>query len=171
MALRKKVKIKYVAGWLEESGYKIPKFGYKEISGVHTKRYHNCLYLLAGLNASCRDLMDFLCEVMDKDNKIYSNEKVRQDFIGFISGLTRQEVVYTHNTVKKAYRILSEKSLLIPLTRGVFMVNPEFFFKKGDKERIEAIELILNFEKSSEVDLTTAKDALLTNGSNADNKE
>jgi hypothetical protein len=102
---------------------------------------------------------------MDKDNKVYSNEKVRQDFIAFISGLTRKQVVYTHNTVKKAYRTLSEKRLLIPLTRGVFMVNPEFFFKKGDKERIEAIELILNFDKSSELNLSPAKQTLLKKGS------
>jgi hypothetical protein len=64
----------YTKDFSVEEGIIIPKEAYKSIVRSHTKRYHNCLYLLAGLNTCARNLMDFLTEQMRADNIVYSNE-------------------------------------------------------------------------------------------------
>ena len=146
MVGEKVISLKYLNKWMEEDGIKLPDYRYKQIVTAYTKRYHNCLYLLAGLNSSTRDLMDYLCEKMDQNNNVHSNETVREDFIQFISRITGQKVEYSHATVKKAFKILSDKGLLIPKGRGSYVVNPEFFYRKDEKERLEAVRLILEFK-------------------------
>lgn len=144
--VEKVVTVRYVKQWEELAGQKYAKFGFKKVVSTSTRRYHNCLYLLAGLNSSCRDLMDYLCEKMDKNNLVYSNEAVRESFIEFIKKITNGEVQYTHPTVKKAYNVLAGKGLLIARSRGTYVVNPEFFFRQGEKQRIEAIKMVLEFK-------------------------
>lgn len=141
------VTVHYVAAIEDLAGYKHRKLGYKQVTTSCTKRYHNCLYLLAGLNSSCRDLMDYLCERMDKNNLVHSNEAVRENFIEFISKITNGEVAYSHPTVKKAFNTLAQKGLLLSRTRGTYLVNPEYFFRLGEKQRIEAIRMVLEFKE------------------------
>lgn len=145
----KTISLKYLYQWIDEDGIRLPEYRYKQITTNHTKRYHNCLYLLAGLNSSCRDLMDYLCERMDNNNHVHSNETVREDFIDFIRRITGDNVEYSHATVKKAFKILTDKGLLISLGRGSYMVNPEFFFRREEKDRLEAIRLVLEFKSDS----------------------
>lgn len=140
------ISLKYLHKWIDEGGIKLPDYRYKQVVTSYTKRYHNCLYLLAGLKSSSRDLMDYLCERMDGNNNVYSNEAVREDFIQFVRKITGGEVEYSHVTVKKAFKILTEKGLLIPRGRGSFIVNPEFFFRKEEKDRLDAIRLVLEFK-------------------------
>lgn len=146
MVGEKVITLKYLDKWIDEDGCKIPEYRYKQIVTAHTKRYHNCLYLLAGLNSSSRDLMDYLCEKMDQNNFVHSNETVREDFIQFIKRITGDKVEYSHPTVKKSFKILSDKGLLIPRGRGSYIVNPEFFFRKDEKDRLDAIRLILEIK-------------------------
>ena len=81
---------------------------------------------------------------MDGNNVVLSNAKVREDFILLIERATEGDVTYTHNTVKKAFQTLVKKNLIIPREqRGSYTVNPEYFFKKDDRERIQQIKLIL----------------------------
>lgn len=143
--MKKTVNISFVKGWRTIDGnYKTPIDGHKTVSTQFTKHYHNTIYVLAGLNASCRDLLEFLIQRMDSDNVVVSNTKIREDFIRLISMVTDGDVGYTHNTVKKAFQSLVGKSLLIPRSqRGSYTVNPEFFFRKDEKERVRQIQLLL----------------------------
>lgn len=143
--MKKTVNITYVKGWkVTEDNFKLPVHGHARVSTLFTKHYHNAIYLLAGLNASSRDLLEFLIQRMDKDNIVLSNTKVREDFIELIDTVTSSEVQYTHNTVKKAFQTLVRKELLLPReVRGSYMINPEYFFRKEEKERIQQIKIIL----------------------------
>ena len=81
---------------------------------------------------------------MDGANVVQSNTKVRDDFISLIERATGGEISYTHNTVKKAFQTLVKKNLIITRNhRGSYTVNPEYFFKKDEKDRIQQIKLIL----------------------------
>jgi DNA-binding transcriptional regulator YhcF (GntR family) len=81
---------------------------------------------------------------MDTNNVVLSNAKIREDFIFIINKATNGELTYTHNTVKKAFQILVKKNLLVTRKqRGSYIVNPEYFFKRDEKDRIKQIKLIL----------------------------
>lgn len=147
----KVVTLKYTHRIVEEAdGIKIPEYRYRQIVMNFTKRYHNCLYQLAGLNSSCRDLLDYLCERMDENNMVHSNKAIREDFVDFISTITSGSVVYSDVTVKKAFATLSYKSLLLPRTRGSYQVNPEFFFRREEEERLRQIRLVLEFDEDGD---------------------
>jgi predicted transcriptional regulator len=145
----KNKKIKYCSKLYsdEETGYILPEYSYSNVVMNFTKRYHNNLYLLARLNKCSRDLIDWLTEQMDNDNIVYSNLVVRDKFRNFISDITDKEVTYKDITVKKAFKELTDKGLLINKQRGVFQVNPEYFFNNSDNERIDKIILKLEFQK------------------------
>ena len=142
--MKKEINISYIKGWAVSEGIYTPVHGHKKVGTLFTKQYHNAIYLLAGLNASSRDLLDFLIQKMDGANVVQSNTKVREDFIELIYNVTQRQTRYSHNTVKKAFQTLVKKNLLVPRhARGSYVVNPEYFFKKDEKERIETIKIIL----------------------------
>lgn len=126
----------------------LPKWAHQSIVCSHTKRYHNCLYLLAGLGSCARDLMDYITEEMDSDNIICTNEYFRKKFIEFIKNTTKEsgEITYGHSTVKRALSILFSKNLIHPIRRGYSKVNPKYFIRNNDSNRMEKIRLQLEFE-------------------------
>ena len=134
--------------WADADGVTHCEFDTKDIVGSHTKRYHNCLYLLAGLSSCARDLMDYITEQMDSDNVVSTNEHFREKFIKFISA--NSEVSYSDSSVKRSLRLLTEKGLLRQKKRGYSVVNPEFFFKNDDKRRFELIKIELQFKAGTE---------------------
>jgi type III secretory pathway lipoprotein EscJ len=121
----KKAKVKYIKDYIDNEGVLLPDEGYKNVVMSHTKRYHNCLFLLVGLRGCSRDLMDFLTEQMDNDNLVRSDSIIRKKFMDFVNGITKGEVTYSEPSVKRAFRVLEEKGLIRSQTRGVFRVNPE----------------------------------------------
>jgi len=142
--MKKEVNITYIKGWALLDGIQRPIHGYTKVGTLFTKHYHSAIYLLAGLNSSSRDLLEFLIQRMDGNNVVLSNAKVREDFILLIERATDGDVTYTHNTVKKAFQTLVKKNLIIQREqRGSYTVNPEYFFKKDERERIQQIKLIL----------------------------
>jgi hypothetical protein len=161
MKERKKTKklIKYCSQLItdEATGYLLPEYSHSNIVMSATKRYHNCLYLLAKLNNCSRSLIDWLSEQMDIDNIIYSNAVVRQKYIDYILKITSGDIKYVDITVKKAFKTLSERGLILKQQRGVFQVNPEYFFIGTEKERENKIVLRLEFEKGVNTKLIIEK--------------
>ncbi len=146
-----KIKVDYTESWNDDIGVTLFKDSYKMVVRSHTKRYHNCLYLLAGLSSCARDVMDFITEEMDNDNVISTNEYFRDTFIAFIKNTTKglKEVSYADSTVKRALRDLTAKGLIRQVKRGYSKVNPEFFFKNDDKRRLDMIKVELEFKSNS----------------------
>lgn len=152
----KKKTVKYksepVKEWSEDDNdwVILPKWAHQQVVCSHTKRYHNCLYLLAGLGSCARDLMDFITEEMDSNNVICTNEYFRGKFIKFIQDIKKEKgevtLSYGHSTVKRALTVLFDKNLIRPMRRGYSMVNPKYFFRNDDSKRLDKIKLQLEFE-------------------------
>lgn len=132
----------------------LPVFAYRSVTVTHTKRFHNCLYLLAGLPSCARDLMDYIAEEMDDENVFYSNENFRLNFRKFIEGNTNGTTSYSDSSVKKALHTLLSKGLIRQIKRGYGKVNPMFFWKtdNGDK-RVESIKIELEFKHDVDTQL------------------
>lgn len=171
MKKQKELKVKYIKGYRMEHGVKYPVYDYINTITSHTKRYHNCLYLLAGLNGCARDLLDYLTENMDKDNLVTNSRQYRENFISTIKHLTSNLVddnnipidptIYKDDTVNKAFQRLAEsripinntkeQSLIIPIGRGTYMVNPMFFSKNNDDRREHIIRLVFEKNKDTKI--------------------
>lgn len=152
MDKKKTAVISYLSGWrYREDGSMEPikePESFEEIVVMnHTKRFHNCLYLLAGLSPCARNLMDWLTEEMTETNIVYHTAGSRRVFNDFIAKITGNKVVYADQTVKQAWGELNKAGLLIAKsTKATFMVHPKFFFKGTDKDRILKIIAQITFD-------------------------
>ena len=106
--------------------------------------------IVAGLNPCSRDLIDYLVDVMDDDNIITSNEYTRDKFLETLKESTIQPdgnfIEYSDSNIKKAYQSLVDRECLIKIKRGVYKVNPEYYFRKSETKRVDSIQLIMEFK-------------------------
>lgn len=156
--------LKYREGWHVEDKVILPDYAFTSVMTTHTKRYHNCLYLLAGLSRGCRNLMDYIAEQMDADNVFYSNEYFRNSFKNFMeknasfdkktdNGIVEVALNYSDESIKKWLGTLVAKNLIRPIKRGVYKVNPEYFWKNEDGERDKVIVMELEFRSKVDTKL------------------
>lgn len=145
----------------------LPTCTYKAVVRSHTKRYHNCLYALAGIGSCARDLMDYMTEQMDDTNHISTNKYLRDKFITFIKQTTEKKdvngvvvdfVEYSDSSVKRALRILTEKHLIRQVQKGVCLVNPEFFWKNNEDKRMGMVRVELEFSSGSDTKMKVLQD-------------
>lgn len=131
-------------------GIYYPKYGKKLVPQDFVKRYYGTFAILAGLNPCSRDLIDYLVDVMDDDNIITSNEYTRDKFLETLKESTIQPdgnfIEYSDSNIKKAYQSLVDRECLIKIKRGVYKVNPEYYFRKSETKRVDSIQLIMEFK-------------------------
>lgn len=85
-----------------------------------------------------RNLLDYLLEVMERDNVVRSLKIDRNNFNQFSKEITSIE--YSDISIKKAFGELSKRRLLLKgNTRGFFYVNPLFFSKQDESHRKQMI--------------------------------
>jgi|GEM_PF-1984498 len=117
------------------------------LTGV--KRYHHSLFPLVELTACERIFLDWLTEVMGSDNSVYINEdEIRR----FIATIAHTGVVYKVSTVRQAVKGLRATGMLLKIKKasGLFNVNPYFYYKGSEKDRWEAIRMIMEFDPNSD---------------------
>lgn len=148
--------IDYIDGHhFDEEGIMMPTIKTEAVVMNSVKRYYNCIYLLAGLRPATRNLMDFLTEEMDSNNIVYNNQIWRNKFIFFMKEITSKfgendkTITYTDQTVKDSFAQLSKTGLLIPIARGMFKVNPKYFFVDTDAKRMVDIKMQLEFNTTN----------------------
>lgn len=148
---KKKVKvIEYLDGFtIDEEGIALPVKKNEVIVMSNTRRYYNCLYMLAGIKLLSRTLMDWLTEEMNDDNIVYNTEYSRQRFIKFISDITNGKQVYQHQSIRQAFVDLKEAGLLIQKNKGAYRVHPKFFFKGSETDRMELIMFEIKMSATS----------------------
>jgi len=115
------------------------------VKGV--KRYYHTLFRLLNLNGCERALLDWLTEVMrDDNNSIYMNNDEVDRFIETVRG----SVKYKPSTVWQAFKKLRARNLVLKTkkARGLFHVNPVFFSKGSEKDRVKTIKMLLEFNVS-----------------------
>jgi hypothetical protein len=153
--------IEYTSGVTIADGIVFPESSTKSITWSHTKRYHNCLFLLIDLNPCARNLIDYLTEVMDSENDVRSDLKTRKSFSAYVTKQTNGETSYRDDGIKKAFARLREKGLLIQVKRGILKVNPEFFIKNNDKERAGMIKMIIEFDPDTDTRVKIIRENML----------
>jgi len=125
---------------------------YKRKRFKYVKIYNHILPILAGMDGCARNLIEYLITIMSKDNVVSSNKNTRDEFNGFMT--KHAKVTYQDITMKTAFSILRQKDILIPIKRGSFMINPEYYciVEESDRTLLMRKSLERKFEISYEPD-------------------
>lgn len=151
MSQRKYKIVNYVEGHLIQDGRLIPVTKSKEIMETGTKRFHNCLYVILGLNKLQRVLVDWLSEEMDERNMVRNDKYTRGMFMDFLKEIQVDGKIlsYEDQSVANAFHGLYRCGLLIRHTQSVYQVNPEYYWRGSDKARIESIMMNIQFNSGA----------------------
>jgi len=104
------------------------------------KTYFNCQHLLMQLNSEERGVLDFLIENADDKNLVLVNDTTKSEYCAFL--LKVSQVSTSKNVVAKAVSKLASIGLILaePLVRGLYRVNPKYFWSGSEKKRLQVIE-------------------------------
>lgn len=116
------------------------------------KLYQNCLADMMQVNGCARHLLDWLLEIMGEVNIVNNNEYTRDNFKAYYKEKSGKD--YGDDAVLKAYKVLVDKKFLIKYKRGLFVVNPEYFFNGDEADRKQLIRLTLEFSAGSRTEIT-----------------
>lgn len=174
-------KIRFVKELIVDGDEKFLEYDYKSVCSTKTFRYQNTIGRLLRLSHKSHNLLYYLVDYMDKDNVVYSNSQFKNRFNNLIFGAMKEQYIsegfsveeaekkanthkYSDVSIRKAYSELKSHNLIIQYKdykgnekRGVYWVNPEFFWKDTEKNRDEQIRKILQIESGAEKMIITAK--------------
>lgn len=153
----------YVLG---DEGIVHPSFGQVKVEGEFIKQYKNTLYRVLTLPHCARILMDYLLETSGKKGVVGSTKLTRDRFNDAYEGawkdffiseglepyLAEEEAFkkrFKDNTIAHSYTHLVKRRLLIKIERGSYQINPEYFFSDSEKERLQKIKMVLEFERGT----------------------
>lgn len=121
----------------------LPQYDYVTVEKSHVSRYKNCLYTLMGISGCPRNLIDYLVDTMSDGNVVGNNTMTRN---GFADACKKAAIpIYSDNTVKQAFQDLVKVGFLLPLHRGFYAVNPQYFFAGEEADRLKMIKVTLEF--------------------------
>ncbi|HRG00813.1 MAG TPA: hypothetical protein PKZ75_06835 [Bacteroidia bacterium] len=145
--------VTYVTGFKkdDETGTVEPIFKTKKVVVASTKRFNNNLHKTANLPPAARNLIDYLVQKMNDANEVQNTFLVRQDFIDTMKHCCKKK--YKEVSVNKAFQVLKANDLLIPYVkkRGVYIVNPHYFFNGSFKSRKLLIQRMLSNVNNHEI--------------------
>lgn len=140
----KKIKqLRYITGIDENKSSEsilIPKWKVERIETSHVKMYQNALKILPELSPATREVLDFVVHEMDRRNFISNDTSLKKNFQYLQKKHGR--VQYTNGTINKSFSELLEKEILVKgksYGRGTYRVNPIYFSKVSEQERIEQL--------------------------------
>ena len=115
----------------------------KYVEGNHTKVYANVIGLLAGLNPCAIMLLIYLIDVIDKRNYVRNTTELKNGFRAAIKKERAQG--FSDTAINRAFKLMTEKKVLYRLhkKRGLYKVNPLYFFKGDEQERVAEIRIDL----------------------------
>lgn len=111
------------------------------------KRYNNVICKLFGIEGCERNLIDWIAENMSDEGYINNNATTRIKFIKFHEEhKPDKNKPYRDTTVNAAFNNLEKAELLIRREKGLYQVNPIYFSKKTNKDRLQSIKLVMEFQ-------------------------
>ena len=120
------------------NGYNSPQNESVPFKKDHVCVVHNHIYLNVRLTKDHRLIFDYLCEMMDKDQKVHSTIETLKSFHEHLMpyGVT---INIGTRAFREAISRLVKLNLLISMsTKGVYIVNPKYVYR-GSLERRKTV--------------------------------
>lgn len=160
MKEKKEINIRYRSGLMHKgeidgNPYKEYEYDYITASTKSVKRYNNAIMLLMGINGCPHHLIEWLSDTMPDSGYVSNNDITRRTFIAFHNRYKKDgNKAYSEHAVIKAFQRLANDGFLIPVTKGVFMINPMLYCAKSDEDRISSIKYMMEFKSGVETKIS-----------------
>jgi aromatic ring-opening dioxygenase LigB subunit len=90
-------------------------------------QYHNSFHLISQLSKNERLFLDYLFEIMDKENLVTNDYRTKKNYNKFLLTFDLNPIALS--SINKTFSALAKSKLAIPISRGVYQINPLYFFK------------------------------------------
>lgn len=128
----------------------MPQYKTGRVVKNRSARYHNCQHLLIGLSKCAEMFLRHSTEIMDAENRFNNSILVRQKFIDHMKKDCATD--YKDKTVQQAIDDIKAIGLFIKLgKRGMFTVNPLYYFNHAEKYRVELIAGLMKAAKTKPI--------------------
>jgi transposase-like protein len=111
-----------------------------EYRAVSCKMYMCAQHQLIQLNNKQRCFLDYLCEKMDEDNTVYIDREFKNKFIEITQDFGNKKYSFTIGIIDKAIAQLVKLNLILLKQQGYYIVNPRYFFKGSETNRLELLK-------------------------------
>lgn len=150
---KRKQRVKFMKECItDEDGIKTFELGHKDVDSCFIKQYVGAMSSLFSLSACARNLLDYLAYTMNADNIVMMNSYSRDDF-----NRNFKDGGYSLSSITKATAELVDNEFLKQKQRGVYLVNPEFFDNGKAGERLNKIQVLLEFERGVRPSMVVSK--------------
>lgn len=134
------------------------RFTSVKVETTFFKRYYNSIFLLMQLSKSERVLLDYIVEEMDEKNYVTNSIQLRRKLNYMLTKIGQE--TYADSTFQKSFKHLCEISLVIKTKgRGLYQINPLYFFKGTEEERQKTIRI--NLEELNKTPINKLRRELL----------
>jgi len=150
------VEIKYRKKVLKDAdGDKTYEYDFISADVKFTRRYNSVVCLIMGITGCGMHLMEWLSGNMTENGFINNNAITRKTFADFHSKHKgKANKSYGDDAINKAFRQLSDVGFLVSMIKGVYKINPLYYFVEDDSKRISSIKYIMEFKHGVETTLT-----------------
>lgn len=153
---KEKLDIKYRKKVLtDKDGDKTYEYDFISADIRCTRRYNSVMCLIMGVTGCGMHLMEWLSGNMSEKGFINNNAITRKSFADFHSKHKgKANKSYGDDAINKAFRQLSDVGFLVSMIKGVYKINPLYYFSEDDSDRISSIKYIMEFKSGVETSLT-----------------
>jgi hypothetical protein len=136
-----------------EQNVELLKFSSVKVDIEFVKRYCNSMLLIMKLTRGERILLDFISEQMDSKNFVCNTESLRVRLNKMLVAASQD--TYADSTINHSFSKLVSRELLYKVKgKGLYQVNPLFYFKGSEDDRQKVIRRRLetpNLQKINKV--------------------
>ncbi len=113
----------------------------KYVEGSYFKCFCNIVAVLVGLNPCATSLLFFLTTQMNERNYVRNTTELKQKFNDAIKDVRSKG--FSDTAINRAFKLMTERKVLYRLhkKRGLYKVNPLYFFYGEKEERIREIRI------------------------------
>lgn len=139
-------KIKYITGMEEVNEIKTVIYSTKSVNTEFIKYYKGASDLVLLTNGCARYLVDYICNNVTDTHLIRNDVQARALFAEYMK---KYKTTYAESSIYAAFKQLVELDILIQLRKGLYIINPVYFYKGNEQDRLECVKKILEFKNGT----------------------
>lgn len=151
-----KIQVKYRSGIVtDKDGDKQYVHDFISADVKCTRRYNSVMCLIMGVTGCGMHLMEWLAGRMTDNGFVNNNAITRKGFRDFhAKHKGNNNKSYGDDAINKAFRQLCDVDFLVFVIKGVYRINPMYYFVEDDSDRISSIKYIMEFKSKVETSIT-----------------
>lgn len=138
-----KIPVRYTKQF--ETEVQAREIGVKYIEGTYYKNYLGALAKLAGVGYAALYLFIYYLEHMDEFNMVHTGKHTLKRYNSYRANNGKEPVSLRHIQIQT--KNLMDAKFLIKEQNGLYLVNPEYFDRGTEKQRVAKVRVMLEFQE------------------------